>query len=241
MENELEVQKLSTPYGVSVEDIIESQPTFNKVQSEVTRAQARREWMAGKEMDEKDLENLGHLFDIFNTTPIRNVGLESPSLSEYEVDQIADEVQAINSVQDMLDGRKSALRSYVFEAINTELILDGKDPDKDSGYLFSPELGVNLSKEVSGGKPVIDMDILETILDHDQFKSICNVVTTTVMTQLPDGSISTDVTIEKVLNEKALEKQLKLANIGIEQILKATTYTKTKTAFYVRKANKTEV
>jgi hypothetical protein len=236
-----QLANLEEPLGILVDDIVNSQPNWEKPQPEVTRAQARREWMSGKEMDTKDLENLGHLFDVFNTTPIRNLGLECPLLSEYEIDQIADEVVSINAVQDMLDGRKSALRSYVFEAVNTELILDGMDPEKDSGYLKSPEYGVNLSKEVSGGKPVIDMDLLETVLDHDQFKSICNVVTTTVTTQMPNGSISTDVKIEKILNEEALEKQIKLANIGMEQILQATTYTKTKTAFYVRKTNKTEV
>ena len=222
--------------GISTEELLDSAPSWNKTET-VSRSQIRREWMEGKDLSSEDVEKMGHLFDVFNTT---NLAEEFPP-SESQIDQVADEVITINSVQDMLEGRKQAIRSYVFNAVNQELEWKDKDPDRDSGYLFSPEFGIRLSKEVSGGKPVIDIDLLEQILDEERFHSITNLHHEYKTITYPNGKTEEVNNVYREVNEEALEKQLKLGNIGMEEILKATSYTKTKTAFYVRKANKTEI
>jgi len=158
-----------------------------------------------------------------------------------DYDLIADEVISINTVQDMLDGRKQALRSYVFSIINEDIKWNNQDTEYTSGYIHSPEFGVNLSKEVSGGKLVIDISLLEKVLDGDQFRSVVNHIVIMKTVNTPDGNHVETTESYYELNEDALEKQLQLSNIGMEQILKSSTKTKTKTAFYVRKTNKTEV
>ena len=50
----------------------------------------------------------------------------------------------------------------------------------------------------------------------------------------PDGNHTETTDAYFELNEEALEKQLKLGNSGMEQIIKATTPGKTRSAFYVR-------
>ena len=112
--------------------------------------------------------------------------------------------------------------------------MQGEDPTATSGYLVSPENGIKLSKEVSGGKLTVDIDLLQKILDDDQFKSVVNVVETITKTQTPDGKVTTVASVVHELNEDALEKQLKLGNIGMEQIVQATTPGKVRSAFYVR-------
>ena len=93
---------------------------------------------------------------------------------------------------------------------------------------------VKLSKEVSGGKLNVDIDLLRDSLDEDQFNSVINIVETVKKTQTPDGKVTTVETRVQELNEECLEKELKLGNIGMEQIVKATIPGKVRSAFYVR-------
>ena len=76
--------------------------------------------------------------------------------------------------------------------------------------------------------------MLKDVLDDDQYKSVINIVETNRVTTFPDGKVTTEHTTEYALNEEALEKELKLGNIGMEQVIKATTPGKVRSAFYVR-------
>jgi len=207
-----------------------TEPEYGESIKSTTRAQKRRE-----SAEDINLTNVDLIFEKLTQT-IGTTDISSPTadISPFEIDQLTEELISVRDAKDIVEGRESALKAYATEVINKRIALTGLDPATESGYLVSPENGVKLSKEVSGGKLNVDIDLLEKNLDADQFKSVVNKVTTTVVTELPDSSVKTDVTTVFVLNEEALEKQLKIGSIGMEQILLATIPSKMRTAFYVR-------
>jgi len=233
---ELAIQESLRALGISTEDLLDSIPTWTKETNLPSRSKVREVWKQGKEVTQEDIEAFEKVFEVFTSADLSN--REFPT--EEEIDAVAEELLSIRQVKDMLEGRESAIRSYVFDSVNYRLVFEGKDPERDSGVLTSYEHGVNLSKEVSGGKPQIDIEKLVEVLDEDQLKLVTNLVMTETITYYPDGSVKKEGSSVYELNEKELEKQLVAGNVGMEQILKATTPTKTKTAFYVRKvkANK---
>jgi len=155
-------------------------------------------------------------------------------LSPVEIDSLAAELVAVRRVKDIVEGREASLKAYATEVINLNIASIGNDPSETSGYLVSPENGIKLSKEVTGGKLNIDIDLLEQVLDTDQFKSVVNIVETQTITTKPDGSKLIEATKAYQLNEECLEKELKIGNIGMEQVVKATMPGKIRSAFYVR-------
>lgn len=177
-------------------------------------------------------EVLGSLFEVLGSTSINDVH----SLTPTEINDLTSELLAVRSAQDIITGRADALKKYATDVINLNLNDLGKDATTESGILHSTEHKVNLSKEVSGNKLAVDVDLLAEVLDSEQFNSVINRVETTVVINYPDGRTTTDVSIVRVVNEEALEKELKKGNIGMEQIVKATTPSKIRTAFYVRPA-----
>ena len=207
-----------------------TEPEYGESIKSTTRAQKRRE-----SAEDINLTNVDLIFEKLTQT-IGTTDISSPTadISPFEIDQLTEELISVRDAKDIVEGRESALKAYATEVINKRIALTGLDPATESGYLVSPENGVKLSKEVSGGKLNVDIDLLEKNLDADQFKSVVNKVTTTVVTELPDSSVKTDVTTVFVLNEEALEKQLKIGSIGMEQILLSTIPSKMRTAFYVR-------
>lgn len=177
-------------------------------------------------------EVFGNLFEVLGSTPTANVH----SLSPTEINTLATELLAVRAAQDVITGRADALKKYATDVINYNLDLSGKDTNTESGYLLSTEHKVKLSKEVSGNKLNVEVELLKKVLDSEQFRSVINYVETTIVTSYPDGRTTTEIKREEVLNEEALEQELKRGNIGMEQIVQATTPSKIRTAFYVRQA-----
>jgi len=175
---------------------------------------------------------ISKLIDFIGTTD-----LSSPdaNITPLQIDELTAELLAVRTAKDVIDGRETALKAYASDVINMRIALVGKDPASESGYLVSPENGVKLSKEVSGGKLSVDIDLLKDILDEDQFVKVSNYVVVDTKVTFPDGNKSHTVEKSYELNEEALERELKLGNIGMEQVIKATTPGKTRSAFYVRK------
>ena len=172
------------------------------------------------------------LVEVLGTTDISEVH----PLQTDEIDFLTDELLAVRSAKDVIEGREAALKKYATEVIDLNISMTGDDPTETSGYLLSPENGVKLSKEVSGGKLNVDIDLLKTILEPNQFSSITNEIGINKTIKYPSGKSETTYTLEYELNEEALEKELKKGNIGMEQIVKATIPGKVRTAFYVRTA-----
>lgn len=175
-------------------------------------------------------EVFGTLYETLGATPIGQVHLLVPS----EINQLTRELLAIRAAQDILTGRGDALKKYATDVINLQIECDGKDPSTESGVLESTEFRVRLSKEVSGNKLSLDVELLKQVLESDQYSSIINIVETVVTTTYPDGRVTTNVNIVHEVNEDELEKQLKVGNIGMEQIVQAAVPGKSRTAFYVR-------
>jgi len=219
-------QKLLKGIGI---EVTEPELSGQSQLAEVSRTKLRQKFAQMKDLSQEDLDTFNHLFEVFGTTSTENIF----PLSDEEIDALADEVVSIRSVQDMLGGRESALRSYVFDVVNLNL----SDPETESGYLVSPEMGVKLSKEVSGGKPSLDVEKLKEVLSPEEFKSITNKITIMQTVEYAGGGTGMKTTIEYEVNEDALQDELVKGNIGVEQLLKATKTSPRKTAFYVRKSN----
>ena len=175
-------------------------------------------------------EVFGNLFEVLGTTSVQEVHPLSPT----EINDFASELLAVRSAQDIITGRADALKKYATDVINLNLEQEGKDSNSESGFLYSTEHKIKLSKEVSGNKLAVDVELLEKVLDSEQFHSIVNFVETTTIINYPDGRVTTEVKAEKILNEEALEQEIKKGNIGMEQIVQAAIPGKARTAFYVR-------
>lgn len=177
-------------------------------------------------------EVFGGLFQVLGTTPIDHPHFLLPK----EVNRLAAELILVRTAQDLLNGRAEALKKYATDVINLELEQQGKDFQNESGYLLSTEYNVRLSKEVTGNKLTLDVELLAKVLDPDQFNAIINVVETVTTTTYPDGRVTTNVSIVKQVNEEELERNLKQGNIGMEQLVQAAVPGKSRTAFYVRES-----
>jgi len=181
-----------------------------------------------------DLSGLDEVFgNLFESMGITDISTIRP-LDANEIDVLATELLAVRAAQDVITGRADALKKYATDVINLNIDREGEDSSSTSGYLYSTEHKVKLSKEVTGGKLNVDIDLLEKVLEPDQFHMITNRVVIEKTVSYPDGKTVTEVEDYRELNEDALERQLKLGNVGMEQIVKATLPSKTRTAFYVR-------
>jgi len=217
--------------GLSTGNLQEvTEPLYGESPKAATRAEVRRNSATDVNLVNLD-EVMGSVLEELGKTDISQ---PHPEITPFQIDTLATELVAVRNAKDVIEGRESALKAYATEVINMRIASTGKDYATESGYLVSPENGVKLSKEVSGGKLNIDVDLLFDVLDHDQFISVVNIVETITKTQKPDGGVSTVESRVYELNEECLEKQLKLGNIGMEQIVKATTPGKVRSAFYVR-------
>lgn len=203
------------------------EPTFERSIKPPTRTEIRE-----RSATDADAGVFLDLVEVLGTTDIS----ESHLLGAAEVDFLATELIAVRNAKDVIEGRESALKKYATESIDIKISMQGEDPAGASGFLVSAENGVKLSKEVTGGKLTVDVELLKEILSFEEFSSVINHITVERMTVYPDGKISKELEDFYELNEDALEKQLKLGNLGMEQIIKATTPGKARTAFYVRSA-----
>ena len=213
--------------GINLREVTE--PSFGQSPKAPSRAEIRRVSAENVIAAGAD-EVFGTLFEVLGNTDLTQVR----PLSVDEVDLLAEELVAVRAAKDIIEGREGAIKKYTTEVIDLKLSMEGKDPTTESGYLVSPELGVKLSKEVTGGKLNIDVDLLKEVLESDQFASITNEVMVTKVTTYPGGKRVEEEELYFELNEEALEKELKIGNIGMEQIVKAALPGKNRTAFYVR-------
>ena len=206
-----------------------TEPEFSEeVIKTKTRAEIQRENSVAVSANALDAFN--HCLDVLGTTDLSYVH----DLSVSEINELTDELLAVRSVKDIAEGRETAIKNYVTSTINLRLEFSGKDSSAESGYLVSPEFNVKLSKEVTGGKLSVDIDLLKEVLEPEQFDSITNLVSISKTTYYPGGKKVLENEEYYELNEDALEKELKLGNVGMEQIVQSTLPGKVRSAFYVR-------
>ena len=215
------------PVTTNLQEVTEL--TYGEPTKATTRADIRRN-SANEAGILEAAETFSLLNDVMYTTEINEVR----PLNSIEIDTLASELVTVRKAKDIVEGRESALKAFATEIINLNITMDGESAPFTSGYLVSPENGVKLSKEVSGGKLTVDVDMLENVLGKDQFHSVTNLIHNYRTITYPDGKTVEETTVTRELNEEALEKQLKLGNIGMEEIIKATTPGKVRSAFYVR-------
>jgi hypothetical protein len=207
-----------------------NEPSYGQEVKPKSRAEIRREWSENLTDSSGAVEVFGGLIDVLGMTDISEVR----PLSDSEVEVLTEELVQVRAAKDVVEGRESALKGFATKVIDLKLQMSGVDPATNSGYLTSQEHGIKLSKEVSGGKLSVDIDLLRENLDPDQFESITNEVMISKTIVYPGGKKVVEEDLYYELNEEALEKELKVGNIGMEQIIKSTTPGKTRTAFYVR-------
>ena len=219
--------KKKVPTTTPLQEVTE--PTFGESPKVQTRADIRRS-SANENGLVAAVEAFGSLNEVMYSADLSEV----KPLTPVEIDILATELVAVRTAKDIVEGRESALKKYATEVIDLKTSMNGEDPAATSGYLVSPENGIKLSKEVSGGKLTVDIDLLEKVLDEEQFKSVVNHVVVIKTISYPDGKTVEESDSFYELNEEALEKQLKLGAIGMEQVVQSTTPGKARSAFYVR-------
>ena len=199
-----------------------------------SRVETKRGWMVdGREATDEEI-------DLFQEMPFilgSSVSFVEPrELSQSEVDDIAYELTSVNKTKDMLEGRVAKIRSTVFEAFNFMSEQDGSaDAINTPGTFVSEKYGVKLCREITGGKPFVDMNLAREVLG-DRFDKIVNRSETIKVVYGPDGqAISEETNVEYEINEKALETQVALGNITLDDLAKITATTKKVAKFITRK------
>ena len=213
------------------EDKLKSVPEIVTEEAQVGNRTAARK-LSAQNVNAMDIDGvLTRVFEIIGITDTTIISTASPA----QVDLLASELIAVRDAKDLIEGREIALKDYASSIINHRIAMDGEDPTEKSGFLVSPENGIKLSKEVSGGKLNVDVNVLKTVLDEVQFKSVTNKISTYKTVEYADGSVEITNETTYEINEEELEKQLSLGTVGMEQIVKAALPGKTRTALYVRK------
>jgi hypothetical protein len=220
--------KRKVPTTTPLQEVAE--PLYGESPKGVTRAETRRNSAIDVNLTNVD-EVMGSMLEELGNTDISQPSVD---ISPFHIDTLATELVAVRNAKDIIEGRESALKAYATEVINLRIASTGKDFATESGYLIASETGVKLSKEVSGGKLNVDIDLLKKNLDSDQFASVINEIGINKTIKYPNGNTETTYSLEYELNEEALEKELKLGNIGMEQIVQSTMPGKVRSAFYVR-------
>jgi len=219
--------KKKAPVTTDLREVTE--PTYGESAKAPTRADIRRQ-SADENGALVAVEAFTALNELIYSADLSDVH----PLNSAEIDMLAAELVAVRTAKDIVEGREAAIKKYATEVIDLKINMQGDDPSATSGYLVSPENGVKLSKEVSGGKLTVDIHLLEKVLDEDQFRSVVNHVIIMKTVNYPNGKTVEETESYFELNEEALEKELKLGNIGMEQVVQATTPGKVRSAFYVR-------
>lgn len=167
------------------------------------------------------LENLEEVLGNTNTT-VRG-------LTYSEVDELVEELLAVRKVNDILSAREDSLKTFAKDVISSVQT----DPNTN-GSLVSPNHKLKISKEIRGGKRLIDIDLLKKKLTGEQFSSVTNKIVTIVETTTPDGNMDEVITTTYVVNEKFLEAEMIKGNILSEDIFLSSVESKVTSAIYLR-------
>ena len=151
-------------------------------------------------------------------------------LSQSEIDDFVEELLTVRKANDILSSREEVLKAFAKQIIS----MDQMDPDTTPGSIVSTKHKVRISKEFRGGKPQIDVNLLKARLTEEQFKSVTDIVVTTITRTAPDGKIQQETTTTYEVNEKYLEEEMVKGNILSEDVFLSSVLTKRTTAIYIR-------
>lgn len=168
------------------------------------------------------LESLNEQFGL-TSTRIRH-------LSQNEVDSLIEELLAVRKLNDILSSREDVLKKFSKDIIS----LDQIEPDRTAGSLVSTKNNLRISKEIRGGKLSVDVNLLKKRLTNEQFNSVTNSITTTVVTVAPDGKITQETTTNHEVNEKFLEAEMVKGNILSEDVFLSSVESKRTIAVALR-------
>ena len=168
------------------------------------------------------LESLNEQFGL-TSTRIRH-------LSQNEVDSLIEELLAVRKLNDILSSREDVLKKFSKDIIS----LDQIEPDRMAGSLVSTKNNLRISKEIRGGKLSVDVNLLKKRLTNEQFNSVTNSITTTVVTVAPDGKITQETTTTHEVNEKFLEAEMVRGNILSEDVFLSSVESKRTIAVALR-------
>lgn len=222
-----ELMELVKASGVSLQEVL-SQLGLKAVQAEEkakreTRTTRRSEWHLSKQLvDVKEKrKHVKKLADVLGSAPTPR---EPRLLGQDEVDALAAEILLVRETLDDLTGRQSAIKWAVWNAITTKYEADDKiaEPEHMPDALYSPKHGVKLCKEVRGGGSWADWSLLETILDEETWLTVTDRVEVVKTIHRGDGSIETEQTEERVINELEVMRALQSGAISIEHLAQIT-------------------
>lgn len=198
------------------------------------RTETKRQWMVeNREATDEEIDLFVEMPFILGSsiTPV-----EPRELTQNEIDDVVNEITSINKSKDIIEGRVARIRQTVFDSLTFMAANDNlDDPEFQPGALISEKHGIKLSREISGGKAFVDMDLAREVFG-DRFDRIVNRIETVKVVTGPDGNpISEETNVEFEINETALETQVTLGNISLDELQKVTKIGKRTPRFTTRK------
>lgn len=155
-------------------------------------------------------------------------------MSSFEKLQFMREVQMIQNLQDVLDGRYSRLKSNANQYITAENERAGEsDPESVGGEIACETLGIAFRKEIRGGQSYVDWEELDS---QTKELNIMNTRITTTIILSPSGEeISNSTSVTKEVSEEEVSRLVKSNMISLELIRKFLKKSKVTAAMVVRK------
>jgi hypothetical protein len=207
-----------------------------------SRKEVVASWSAPRELTDDERDLFASLPDVFGSASFPE---EPRGLTREEQDGLLQELLAVRSAQDILEGRHAAIRGAVFSAMTQDAIEVGvADPEHASWEYISPDLGKKLVRQRTGGKASLDADKLKAILPNELFHRIfAHVVTetTTTRSRWHEGEWVVDSTSsgreeEWDMDEEELLACLRSGELSLEDLSEAVVVSKVGASFYVRDA-----
>jgi uncharacterized protein (DUF2384 family) len=162
-----------------------------------SRVEVQRRWLTATELSEDERKSIERLPEVIGSTPIFTSEEDVRDFTQAEVDSMVQEMDTMRPVQDIVEGRRQALRSTAFDIIT---LRNGDDPNA-TGDLSSPKHGkkITVGKQVRKGEP--NYEALKQVVDEEVWKAI----------------VSEEVTVTYKVDEEKLAEALGDGRVTLEQ------------------------
>lgn len=142
-------------------------------EAKYSRVEHQRKWLVAKDLTEDEAVLIKSLPDVLGSAPLPSE-VEGRPLTQVEIDKVVGELQPLRQVEDIVKGRKEALRAIALNAVSA---MNEDDPFA-TGTLASPTHGYKLVVTTAerGGEP--NLAALEDMVESKVWDAITDQVVT---------------------------------------------------------------
>jgi hypothetical protein len=162
-----------------------------------SRIEVVRKWLTATELSEDEKKSIESLPEVIGTTPIFTSESDVRDFSQDEVDTMVNELATMRPVEDIVKGRREALRQTAFNIVT---LRNENEPNAD-GDLVSLKYGKKVSVTHSTRKGEPNYEALKEVVDEEVWKEI----------------VSEQVTVSYAVDEEKLAAALGAGKVTLEQ------------------------